>query len=153
MLELTATQHCQPKYLPILYCILACLNSSISQQTVTSSFSANLAKCLKTRFSDYKFDQVASLAMLLDPRFKAVVYEEDGSMGNWLKNLGVKEAQQISKTQRSAEVSSASMAPEVPSRSALWQNFDSLIKQKQHSTTEAEEEVASYLPEDVLARE
>lgn len=139
--------------IPILYCILACLNSSIGQQTVTSSFSANLAKCLKTRFPDYKFDQVASLAMLLDPRFKAVVYEEDRSMGHWLKNLGVEEAQQISETQRSAEVSSASTAPEVPSRSALWQNFDSLIKQKQHSMTQAEEEVASYLHEDVLARE
>ncbi|KAG0417212.1 hypothetical protein HPB47_005796 [Ixodes persulcatus] len=83
---------------------------------------ANLAKCLKTRFPDYKFDQVASLAMLLDPRFKAVVYEEDRSMGHWLKNLGVEEAQQISETQRSAEVSSASTAPEVPSSYADGDN-------------------------------
>ncbi|XP_040061328.1 tyrosine-protein phosphatase non-receptor type 9 [Ixodes scapularis] len=139
--------------IPILYCILACLNSSISQQTITSSFSSNLAKCLKTRFPDFKFDQVASLAMLLDPRFKAVVYEEDRSMGNWLKNLGVEEAQKIPETQRSAGVSSEIAAHEVPSRSALWQNLDSLIKQKQHSMTQAEEEVAGYLHEDVLARE
>ncbi|KAM7284735.1 hypothetical protein ISCGN_001829 [Ixodes scapularis] len=81
--------------------------------------------------------------MLLDPRFKAVVYEEDRSMGNWLKNLGVEEAQQIPETQRCAGVSSETAAPEVPSRSALWQNLDSLIKQKQHSMTQAEEEVAN----------
>ncbi|KAG0433974.1 hypothetical protein HPB47_019437 [Ixodes persulcatus] len=37
--------------IPILYSTFACLNNSISQQTVISSFSANLAKCLQDKIS------------------------------------------------------------------------------------------------------
>lgn len=59
--------------IPILYCLLTPLGSSTPQQFVTSLFSDNLTKCLKTRFPDYKVDEAASLATFSDLRFKIVV--------------------------------------------------------------------------------
>lgn len=133
---------------PVLYCLFMHLDKT-NWQGEASVFAANLAKCLKTRFPDYKFDQVASLAMFLDPRFKVVVYHQDDSMANWVKNLALEEANKIST--RNPEIpSQTALQGETPSTSALWKDFDSLINQQQSSLPRTQ--VERYVHDEVLGR-
>lgn len=119
--------------IPILYCLLTHLSNTMTQCFATSLFSANLTKCLKTRFPNYKLDQAASLAMFLHPCFKLVVYQDDRTMGNWPRNLVVEGVQKNSNAQKSTQVSHTFTVQEhVQSTSALWNNFDTLLSQ-QHS--------------------
>lgn len=59
-----------------------------SYQVETSISATNMAKCLKTCFPIYKFDQVASLAIFLDPHFKVVEYHKD-EMFQWQTELKI----------------------------------------------------------------
>ncbi|KAH9382543.1 hypothetical protein HPB48_020355 [Haemaphysalis longicornis] len=110
-------------------------------------FAANLAKCLKTSFPDYKFHQVASLAMFLDPRFRVVVYHQDYSMANWVNNVALEEANKIS-TRNPEMPSQTALQGETPSTSALWKDFDSLINQQQSSLPRTQ--IERYVHDEVL---
>lgn len=137
--------------IPILFCLLTHLGSSTTPQFAKSVFSENLAKCLKTRFPDYKLDEVASLAMFLDPRFKLVLYQDDTTMSSWLRNLVVEGAQRNSYAQKSTQVSLAFRTQQnAQSTSALWKNFDALLSQQKHSQPQAE--VERYLRDVTLNR-
>lgn len=137
--------------IPIIYCLHKHLSNAVTQQLATSAFAANLAKCLKTRFPNCKEGQAANLAMFLDPCFKLVVYQEDGTMSDWLKNLVVEGVQKICDLAQSAQGSHTLIDQEdVASTSALWKNFDTLVSQRQRSHPQAE--VARYLQDVILGR-
>ncbi|KAH9379037.1 hypothetical protein HPB48_013123 [Haemaphysalis longicornis] len=104
---------------PVLYCLFMHLDKTNWQGEVS-----NLAKCLKARFPDYKFDQVSSLAVFLDLRFKVVEYHRDDSKANWVKNLALEEANKISTQNLEIPLQSV-LQGKTRSTSALWKDFES----------------------------
>ncbi|XP_063221590.1 zinc finger BED domain-containing protein 4-like isoform X2 [Bacillus rossius redtenbacheri] len=126
--------------IPILHCLTSNLESHAQQQKDGILFAKALCKNLKSRFPNFKKEQVSCIAMLVDPRFKGVLMSdvEAGSiLGTELKILP-KEANEKVIVKSSEE------------KSVLWAALDSLPNQP--ATNHKEDEIRNYLSEPRLPR-
>lgn len=134
--------------IPIIFGMLHCLKGCRGN----TEFASNLAKSIKTRFASYEFDEVASLAMFLDPRFKATVHQASDQM-IWLKDL-------VSRQLQSADMEHGTdtAVPATTSRplvaSSVWNAFDHLVMNKEKTQTESapEREIMEYAEQPLLDR-
>lgn len=128
----------------MLHCLKGCRGNT--------EFANNLARSIKTRFASYEFDEVASLAMFLDPRFKATVHEASDQM-IWLKDLVSRQLQPADMEHGTdTAVPATTSCPLVAS--SVWNAFDHLVmnKEKTQTASAPEREMMEYAEQPLLDR-
>ncbi|KAG0413877.1 hypothetical protein HPB47_008972, partial [Ixodes persulcatus] len=97
-----------------------------------SRFADNLKNCIRTRFVEFGIDEVASQAMLLDPRFKATVQQASGNM-ILLQDLVIREIQTADvELSGDTAMPAYSSCPQVAS--SVWNAFDHQVMNKEKTT-------------------
>lgn len=96
-----------------------------------SGFANDLAKSIDTRRFEYNFDEVASLAMVLDPCFKAT-FHQASRQNMWLKDIVTRELQAA----HVAPVEDIAVSPPTshpPVASSVWNAFDCLVMNREQA--------------------
>lgn len=141
-----STPHCHTKFQLFSECYIACKAAEATQTLLAILLS------IKTRFAGYDFDEVASMAMFLDPRFKTTVHDASGQM-IWLKDL-------VSRQLQSADVAHGTDTAVQPSTScplvtsSVWNAFDHLVmnKEKTQTASTPDREIVEYAEQPLLDR-
>ncbi|KAH9367616.1 hypothetical protein HPB48_009987 [Haemaphysalis longicornis] len=126
----------------MLHCLKGCRGNT--------EFASSLAKSIKTRFASYEFDEVATLAMFLDPHFKATVHQASDQV-IWLKDL-------VSSQLQSSDMAHGTdtAVPATTSRplvaSSVWNAFDYRVMNKEKTQTESapQREIMEYAEQPLL---
>ncbi|XP_064475751.1 E3 SUMO-protein ligase ZBED1-like [Ornithodoros turicata] len=133
---------------PIVFGLMEC----VSQLQHESTLAKCLFKCMRARFVGYELDEVAHMAMFLDPRFRCTLYSSDSQMQLWLADQVMKELQPFQEEFSPQKEASSSTAP--TSSLSLWNAFERLKESSDQGQAMAlpEREVGDYTKGALLKR-
>lgn len=132
--------------------IVSSFSNRMSNKSLkTTSFAKNLLNQLKTKFIQYKDDNINQISTALDPRFKCVLFERNLIEKN-LINLASQTQCRNKQSSDSAKTMVTTISTASSSKSKLWVAFDSAAAKVQQTNTysPATKEVQRYLEEGLV---
>ncbi|KAH9381826.1 hypothetical protein HPB48_023121 [Haemaphysalis longicornis] len=151
-----ATYPTLSQVIPLLECTEITLKEYISQANVAASFAGSLLRSLKTRFVDVKICPLLVLAVLVDPRYKAIFHSAP-SEKVWASSLMLSEVEKLHPTGTAEATENETATSTTEEACSVWAAFSKVkmaSEERRQSVgmSQHQKQVNEYLQTELLGR-